>query len=176
MIWSWRTKNIKKKNKIQSYSKSETEHGIPSLNLKLCSRVAGACIVLKLNVIRCWWHHLHLQNFNWQFDLHLNALRWEGLTDSWIQLELEEAHSTLESTKWLKWNLWKWLNQRAHCSAQSSLSSIVAHKYLCQCDDFILQNKYLRIYKDSFEVKNRGDWALKWQFIFKTNFSRACKV
>ena len=48
-------------------------------------------------------------------------------------------------------------------SAQSSLS-IFTQKYLRKCEDtyFILHNKYLRIYKDSFRAKRlRDDYALR---------------
>ena len=48
-------------------------------------------------------------------------------------------------------------------SAQSSLS-IFAQMYLCKCEDtyFILQNKYLCIYEDSFGAEIlRDDYALR---------------
>ena len=40
------------------------------------------------------------------------------------------------------------------CEIESSLS-IFTQKYLCKCEDtyFISQNKYLRIYEDSFGAK-----------------------
>ena len=50
-----------------------------------------------------------------------------------------------------------------HLSTQSSLS-IFAQKYLRKCEDtyFILQNKYLWIYKDSFGARIlKDDCALR---------------
>ena len=52
-----------------------------------------------------------------------------------------------------KWQFWRWRPW-----AKSSLSSF-AQKYLRKWEEtyFILQNKYLRIYKDRFGVKILGD-------------------
>ena len=61
--------------------------------------------------------------------------------------------------------LWQNIKKRSphtELSAQSSLSSF-SQKYLLKCEDtyFILQNKYLHIYEDSFWAKIlRGDCAL----------------
>jgi hypothetical protein len=60
-----------------------------------------------------------------------------------------------------------------HLSTQSSLS-IFAQKYLCKCENtyFILQNKYLCIYEDSFGAMIiKDDCALR-NMKMKKSFSK----